>query len=55
MFGDQMVANATVDRLLHRGIVMAITGRSYRTQNINTNTNTTDELLPNKSFTNIKT
>ena len=34
LFGDNMIANAILDRLLHHSHVINITGRSYRTKNI---------------------
>ncbi len=33
-FGDPVLANAIVDRLLHHSHVIKITGRSYRTKNV---------------------
>ena len=35
LFGDPMVANAMLDRLLHHSKVFMITGPSYRTRNFN--------------------
>lgn len=35
LFGDPMVANAVLDRLLHHSRVFTITGPSYRTRNFN--------------------
>ncbi len=34
IFGDPVLANAIVDRLLHHSHVIKITGRSYRTKNV---------------------
>lgn len=34
LFGDNMIANAILDRLLHHSHVINITGKSYRTKNI---------------------
>ena len=34
LFGDNMIANAILDRLLHHSHVINITGRSYRTKDI---------------------
>lgn len=34
VFGDPVLANAILDRLLHHSIVFTINGRSYRTKNI---------------------
>lgn len=34
IFGDPVIANAILDRLLHHSIVFTINGRSYRTKNI---------------------
>lgn len=34
IFGDPVIANAILDRLLHHSIVFNITGKSYRTKNI---------------------
>ena len=34
LFGDYMIANAILDRLLHHAHVINITGKSYRTKNI---------------------
>ena len=34
LFGDNMIANAILDRLLHHSHVISITGRSYRTKDI---------------------
>ena len=30
MFGDELLASAAMDRLLHHGTVIEITGESYR-------------------------
>lgn len=35
LFGDNMIANAILDRLLHHSHVINISGRSYRTKDIN--------------------
>lgn len=37
LFGDNMIANAILDRLLHHSHVISITGKSYRTKDILTN------------------
>lgn len=37
VFGDTMVANAIIDRLLHHATIVTIKGRSYRLQNYYTN------------------
>ena len=34
LFGDNMIANAILDRLLHHSHVINITGKSYRTKDI---------------------
>jgi len=34
VFGDHVLANAILDRLLHHSYVINIVGRSYRTKNI---------------------
>ena len=34
LFGDNMIANAILDRLLHHSHVISITGKSYRTKDI---------------------
>ena len=34
LFGDNMIANAILDRLLHHSYVIPITGKSYRTKDI---------------------
>lgn len=34
LFGDNMIANAILDRLLHHSHVINITGKSYRTKNV---------------------
>lgn len=34
LFGDNMIANAILDRLLHHATVINITGKSYRTKDI---------------------
>ena len=34
IFGDPVIANAILDRLLHHSIVFTMNGRSYRTKNI---------------------
>lgn len=34
LFGDNMIANAILDRLLHHAHVITITGKSYRTKDI---------------------
>lgn len=34
LFGDNMIANAILDRLLHHSHVINITGNSYRTKDI---------------------
>lgn len=34
LFGDNMIANAILDRLLHHSYVINITGKSYRTKDI---------------------
>ena len=34
IFGDPVIANAILDRLLHHSIVFNINGRSYRTKDI---------------------
>ena len=41
LFGDNMIANAILDRLLHHSHVINITGRSYRTKDILKEENTT--------------
>ena len=38
LFGDNMIANAILDRLLHHSHVINITGKSYRTKDIISNT-----------------
>ena len=34
IFGDAVIANAILDRLLHHSIIFNINGRSYRTKDI---------------------
>ncbi|MFI3326973.1 MAG: ATP-binding protein [Clostridia bacterium] len=34
MFGEPIIANAIIDRLLHHANVVTIKGRSFRLQNI---------------------
>ncbi len=34
IFGDEIIANAILDRLLHHSVVEKIVGRSYRTKDI---------------------
>ena len=34
IFGDSVIANAILDRLLHHSIIFNINGKSYRTKNI---------------------
>lgn len=44
LFGDNMIANAILDRLLHHSHVINITGKSYRTKDIITNSQDTEDL-----------
>ena len=34
IFGDPMIANAIIDRLLHHATIVTIKGKSYRLQNL---------------------
>lgn len=34
LFGDNMIANAILDRLVHHSHIINITGKSYRTKNL---------------------
>ena len=43
LFGDNMIANAILDRLLHHSHVISITGKSYRTKDILTNSEEENE------------
>ena len=43
LFGDNMIANAILDRLLHHSHVISITGKSYRTKDILTNSEKENE------------
>lgn len=43
LFGDNMIANAILDRLLHHSHVISITGKSYRTKDILADTSNSKE------------
>jgi len=43
LFGDNMIANAILDRLLHHSHVINITGKSYRTKNIISDTSSEEK------------
>ena len=43
LFGDNMIANAILDRLLHHSHVISITGKSYRTKDILANSKEENE------------
>ena len=43
LFGDNMIANAILDRLLHHSHVISITGKSYRTKDILANSEEENE------------
>ena len=43
LFGDNMIANAILDRLLHHSHVISITGKSYRTKDILTDSEKENE------------
>lgn len=43
LFGDNMIANAILDRLLHHSHVISITGKSYRTKDILVDTSNSKE------------
>ena len=43
LFGDNMIANAILDRLLHHSHVISITGKSYRTKDILVNSEEENE------------
>ena len=47
LFGDNMIANAILDRLLHHSHVINITGKSYRTKDIISSTSDNRKILSN--------